>query len=106
MVPKKSRIPRTGFESGGYRILRSPYFSARAKKNTLATNRIAVVVGKSVDKRAVRRNFLKRQAKLELLKLSPSGSDLIITIYPKANALTKQQFIAEIKKIVKPFTNI
>jgi ribonuclease P protein component len=65
-------------------------------------NRIAVVIGKSVDKRAVRRNFWKRQAKVQLLKLSPSGIDLILTIYPKANALTKEQFAAEIKKLLKP----
>lgn len=100
MVPKKSRVPRTGFESSGSRVLRSPYFSVKVRKNALAKNRIAVVVGKSVDKRAVRRNFLKRQAKVQLLKLSPAGVDFIMTIYPKANALAKTQFIEEIKKIL------
>jgi ribonuclease P protein component len=111
MVPKKSRIPRTGFESQGYRVLRSPYFSVKVKKNDLVSssaasavppaNRIAVVVGKSVDKRAVRRNFWKRQAKMQLLKLPPTGTDFILTIYPKTNTLTKEQFAAEIKKILK-----
>jgi ribonuclease P protein component len=111
MVPKKSRVPRAAFASGGYRVLRSPYFSARVRKNgsaatsaTSKANRIAVVIGKSVDKRAVRRNFWKRQAKIQLLKLPPSGIDLILTIYPRANTLTKEQFAAEIKRLLKTST--
>lgn len=101
MVPKKSRVPRDGFGSGGYRVLRNPYFSVKVKKNGSAANRVAVVVGKSVDKRAVRRNFWKRQAKAQLLKMPPSGTDFILTIYPKTNTLTKEQFTAEIKKLLK-----
>jgi ribonuclease P protein component len=71
------------------------------RKNTSPSNRIAVVVGKSVDKRAVRRNFWKRQAKMQLLRLPSSGMDIIMTVYPRAGSLTKAQFIGEIKKILK-----
>jgi ribonuclease P protein component len=107
MVPKKSRIPRTEFGLQGYRSARSPFFSLKVRKNNSGEagmrNRVAVVVGKSVDKRAVRRNSLKRQVKSQLLKLPANGIDLVITIYPKANELTKQHFMAEMKKIIQQF---
>jgi len=100
MIPKSARLPRAGFRERGYRTVTAPFFSLKVKNNDAGVNRIGVVVGKSVDKRATRRNFWERQAKAQLLKAPNLGKDFILTIYPKTNLLTKEQFIKEIKKIV------
>jgi ribonuclease P protein component len=105
MVPKKSRMPRQSFESGGYRTARTPYFSLKMKLTGLGTNRIGVIVAKSVDKRAVRRNLLKRRAKVELLRVPASGKDFILMLYPKANQLTNMEFTKEIRKAVSQFAS-
>jgi ribonuclease P protein component len=100
MIPVKFRLPSGGFKAAGYRAVRTPHFSLKFKDNGTGVNRIGVVVGKSVDKRAVRRNFLERQAKTALLKAPQDGKDLIITLFPKTNALTKKEFTNELKKIL------
>jgi ribonuclease P protein component len=108
MIPQKSRLPRDGFRARGYRIFSTPYFSLKVKKNSLPTNRIGVIVGKSVDKRATQRNFWERQAKTQLL-LAPTlasdaplgGKDLALMIFPKVRALTKADFIKELQKTIK-----
>lgn len=105
MIPQKSRLPRDGFRARGYRIFSTPYFSLKAKNNFLPTNRIGVIVGKSVDKRATQRNFWERQAKARLLlaPVSPqaAGKDLVVTIFPKVKLLTKAGFIKELQKTIQ-----
>jgi ribonuclease P protein component len=101
MVPKKSRIPRGEFRSGGYRTFKTPFFSLKTRKNAASRNRIGIIVGKSVDKRAVRRNFLKRQAKAELLRAPNLGNDVVLVVFPSANVLTKVNFKKEIAKAIR-----
>jgi len=101
MVPKKSRLLREGFDLRGYRPIKTPFFTLKVKDNGLKANRIGVIIGKHIDKRAVRRNFWKRQAKKELLKAPAMGKDLVLTIYPKTNTFTKREFVEEIKKVLQ-----
>jgi ribonuclease P protein component len=101
MIPKKSRIPRGLFESPAYRVLKTPFFSLKIKPNGLKNNRIAVIIGKYIDKRAVRRNLWKRRAKAQLLKAPVAGNDFILTVYPKTKELTREEFSEEIKKTLK-----
>ena len=103
MLPKKNRLPREAFRARGYRAVATPFFSIKIKNNTLGGNRIGVIIGKSVDKRATRRNFLERQTKSLLLKMPDNREDVIVTIFPKANLLFKKQFAEEIKKTLKKF---
>jgi ribonuclease P protein component len=105
MVPKKSRLPREGFRVRGYRTFTAPFFSLKVRKNQLEDNRIAVVVGKSVDKRAVRRNAVERQAKLLLLGVPACGVDAILTVFSKANDLSKSDFTVELEKLLKNMTS-
>jgi ribonuclease P protein component len=100
MIPKKARLPRAGFRERGYRVYSTPFFSLKVKNNETGGNRIAVIVGKSVDKRAVRRNFWERRAKVQLLQAPNLGKDIIMTIFPKVSTLTRQEFIKEIKKLL------
>ena len=101
MIPKRARLPRASFRERGYRTIATPFFSLKVKDNGAGTNRIGVVVGKSVDKRATRRNFWERQAKAQLLTAPNLGKDFILTAYPKINTLTRKKFLEEIKKILK-----
>jgi ribonuclease P protein component len=101
MVPQKARLPREAFSDRGYRRVTSPFFSLKFKENTAGSNRIGVIIGKSVDKRATRRNFLERQVKTELLILPNFHNDLIMTVFPKANTLTVADLRLEIKNLLK-----
>lgn len=98
MISKTRRLPRSEFKAHGYKTIRTPFFSLKTKKNSLFVNRIGVVIGKSVDKRATQRNFWERQAKTELSKLPDRGDDIILIIFPAVSALTKEKFHLEIKK--------
>ena len=103
-IAKSSRLPRSEFRSRGYRAFATPFFSIKVKRNTKLVNRLGVIVGKSVDKRAVRRNALRRQAKPIVAKatnIAGSGFDLILTIFPKANTLNKKGFSDELQHILE-----
>ena len=63
--------------------------------------RIGVVVGISVNKSAVKRNFWKRQGKAALVPLLQTGNDFILTFFPKITTLSRNQFGKEIKKAIK-----
>lgn len=98
MLPRKSRLPRTELSSQAYGTIRTPYFLIKAKENQKKIGRVGVVVGKAVHKTAVRRNFLKRQAKRLLLSLSRPGKDILVILSPHANKLAKNEFKKELLK--------
>lgn len=85
----------------------TPFFIFKAKKNGLAVNRFGVVVGSSVDKRAVRRNAMERQVKRFLVSLPGGGDDIIVMVTPAAGKLAKEDFIqkldAEFAKLNLPY---
>ncbi len=76
------------------RAVATPYFVIKAGEKKKG---IRVVVGKAVDKRAVQRNFWKRQAKAALEEIVAPGRDVVVILSPKAKTLTKKQF----KKILQ-----
>jgi ribonuclease P protein component len=85
MLPKKYRLPKREFKEifkSGKRI-HSPYFTIVYKKDLKLENpQIAVVVGLKVDKRATRRNKVKRRIKTILkdkLEDIPHNIKVIIT---------------------------
>jgi len=108
MLPAKNRLPREAFRVRGYQMVATPHFSLKTKDNLLSINRLGVVIGTSVDKRAVRRNFWERQVKARFLRMpsaptsnsnTATGKDFIVTIFPKIKNLTKRQFNEELEKI-------
>jgi len=101
MIPKKARLPRREFHGGAYKTARTPYFLLKAKDGAPGKNRIGVVVGKSVHKTAVRRNFWKRQAKAGLRAEHAAGKDLLMVLSPKVNELTVKQFRELLQKSKK-----
>ncbi len=100
MIPRKNRLPREAFRARGYWTVATPFFSFKTKNNNLYFDRIGVVVGKSVDKRAVRRNFWERQVKAQLLQVHGGGRDFLVMVFPKINSLTKKEFVDIFEKTV------
>lgn len=101
MIPRKNRLPREAFRARGYQTVATPFFSLKVKNNNIGVDRIGVVVGKSVDKRAVRRNFWERQVKAELLRIQGGGMDFLVVVFPKINSLTKKGFIDIFKRTIQ-----
>ena len=100
MIPKSARLPSDAFREQGYRRVGTRFFSLKSKNNGLSVNRVGVIVGISVDKRAVRRNLLERRAKAGLLKLPKlpgAGMDIIVTIFPGAGKLPREEFRKELQ---------
>ena len=81
------------------RQARSEYFSLKVSKNKFGHNRFAVVIGARVEKRSVRRHFWKRRI-LDWAKREPdAGADLLITVAPPLNKLSKEDAAKEFKKV-------
>jgi len=83
---RKTREIQKVFKTG--RSFKSATFSIRYISNRLNLNRFAVVVGTKVDKRATRRNALKRRMR-EVIRLNlqslPNSFDVVLTAHKLAN---------------------
>jgi len=100
MLPQSSRLPSLEFAARGYRTQRTPFFLLKIKNNPFSRNRIGVIVGAAAVKTAVRRNFLKRQAKTFFSRKEMQKSrDVLIIFSPRAASLTKAELKKEFKKI-------
>src|ERR1700722_15694468 len=96
MIPRMSRLPSDEFRAHGYRTVTTPFFSLRVKKNSLEKNRMGVVIGLVVDRRAVKRNFWKREAKVQLLRIPILSKDFLVVFSPNIKQLTKTEFAREL----------
>jgi len=92
------RLPSDQFRVRGYKTISTPFFLLKIKKNPYNVTRVGVVVGVSVNKTAVKRNFWKRQARAEIALRATSGSDILMMVSPNVRRLTKKQFREEISR--------
>jgi ribonuclease P protein component len=92
MAIKTTRLPSIQFRARGYKTTATPFFLIKTKKNFGNSARVGVVVGVSVHKTAVKRNFLKRQVIAELTTRAKAGNDILIIVLPPASRSTKKQF--------------
>lgn len=95
------RLPSDQFRARGYKTVSTPFFLLKIKKNFYKTARVGIVVGASVEKTAVKRNFWKRQARTELGLRAPGGHDILMIVSPNVRRATKKQFR---EGIIKVFT--
>lgn len=100
MIPKNSRLPASEFRARDYETIKTPFFLLKEKANQIKGNRIGVVIGAVVEKRASRRNFWKRQAKAQLRLAAPAGKDFLVIFSPKIKGLTKADFKKELVKAI------
>ncbi len=99
MVRRSARLPSLEFRAGGYKTVRTPYFSLKEKENGRKKTRIGVVVNTAVGKTAAKRNFWKRQAKASLLAIK--NKDVLMVLFPSVNTLTKKQFRTSVREAIK-----
>ncbi len=81
----------------------TPYFSLGMKRNKLERRRAGVVIGKAVNKSAVKRNFWRRQAKTVFAASAAPGNDFLMVAFSPINKLTKEQFHAALEKAIAAF---
>jgi ribonuclease P protein component len=93
-------LPRAEFRSSAYRTIKNDFFSVKTKKNQTGEMRVAVVAGKAVHKSAVRRNFLKRQARALFVAKKMPGMDVLVIVFPRAASLTRINLKKELSKIL------
>jgi len=98
MAAKTARLSSDQFRAKGYKTIPTPFFLLKTKKNTVGNARIGVVVGMSVHKTAVKRNFWKRQVLAGLRNQTTTGNDILIIVSRGVNRLTKKQFQEELSK--------
>ncbi len=96
MLPNSSHLPSSEFLARGYWTISTPYFSLKAKKNSLPQNRIGVIISVAAIKSAARRNFWKRQIKSILADRRGQGLDFLVILFKRADALTKAEFKREL----------
>jgi ribonuclease P protein component len=94
MPAQTTKLPYPEFSTSGYRSVRAPFFSIKKRQNGLSLNRIGVVVGVHVMKRAVDRNFWKRQVRATLRSLEQSGDDILV-IFSKRPPRSKKQEVKQ-----------
>ncbi len=108
MLAKKYRFHRQNDVRRVYRdgqSARSKRISLKyLKQRSASNNRVAVVVSKKVDKKAVTRNRIRRRV-YEIIRNNWSettpGYDLVFTVYEKSvAALEHEELEAEVRKLL------
>jgi ribonuclease P protein component len=101
MLPKKNRFQFR--ERLPKQTLNSQSFSIRYDKNEKEL-KVAVVVSKKVDKRAVIRNRIKRVI-IEAVRLNlPKESNLTIIFYAKKEAVANEKLAEEVVQQINKLT--
>lgn len=86
MLKKENRLSQVRLKH--FITINSPLFTVKYTQNNLNINRFAFVISKKIDKRATKRNFLKRKISScieEIFDRIVSGNDFVF--YPKTSAL-------------------
>ena len=100
---RKTREIQRVFKSG--KSIRSANFSVRYTPNRFSSLRFAVVVGTKVDKRATRRNALKRRMREVIrqnMQFIPQSFDIVLTAHKLPNWPLKMADIEpELKDLIK-----
>ena len=90
-------------EFKGKTIARSAFFIAKAGRNDLPHSRFAVIIGKNVDSRSVRRHTIKRQI-IPLLSARDFGSyDIVIIVLPAAKTILPKEIGVEFQRFLDSF---
>lgn len=102
MLKKKFKLPIQLFPGKRGRLLKSSYFTLKIFPAEKAWSRFGVTISNKTAPKAVKRNELKR---LVFNWAKENGSqlpiaDYWITILPPAVSLPKEDFLAELKKVL------
>jgi len=98
MAIKKVSLPPDQFRSRGYKTVATPFFLLKSRKNLEHKTRIGIIVGKSAQKTAAKRNFWKRQVLAGLGAREVGENDILMIALPAIDRLTKKEFKKELLK--------
>ena len=99
MLPLKNRLPAANFKLRFEKSVAGSYFLIRRRLNKFGYNRLGVIIGAKVDKRAVRRNYLKRRFREYFRKLAGNiGADFLVIVSPKAGSADFKEIKKELDK--------
>lgn len=99
MLSRVFRLPSSEFLARGYRTVRTPYFSLKAKPNGLPKNRIGVIISVAAVKKATKRNFWKRQVKTAYSRWhTTKGFDFLLVFSKQGEFLRRAEFQVELQK--------
>ncbi len=106
MLPRKFRLPRSGFQGfrrkgGRERIIRLTHIAVQSLANNLGHNRYAIIIGGKAEKSAVRRHFWKRQIAVRLRLWPNIGRDVLVTLWTAAKDFSKEQLAQELDALKK-----
>lgn len=111
MFPKKYRIKKekefqTVFSRG--KSIFDPICLLKYKRNNLLYSRFAVIVGKKVEKSAVKRHKWQRQI-LEILRLFPNlpqGYDLMFLVQKTAVNFSREEIKEHVEYLLKKIKSL
>jgi len=101
MLKREYRLPATT-KLVSSRFVRTALFGIKYSKNNLPINRFAFVVKKSVDKRAVVRNRIRRVLRScieELLSQLTPGYDMLFFLEKGIIDVTRDEVMKEVRKV-------
>ena len=102
MLAKKYRLPIQSVLNKSGRTFSGRSFLIKAFSNQADFNRFGVVISKKVDKRAVKRNWIKRivldTAKKFVVAENKNKFDVLIIVYPAMIKLEKADIIKELEE--------
>lgn len=99
MLPRSYRLP-SSTRLGRSSRYHSPLFIMKSNPNKVGHARFTVIVGKKVDKRAVKRNSIRRLFQAGFLTLLPEiqqGVDILCIVSPSASDLTMETLLKELR---------
>jgi len=110
MLAKKYRLPIQSVLNKSGRTFRGRSFLIKLFLNQLDFNRFGVVISKKVDKRAVKRNLIKRivldLAKKFIIAESNNGFDVLIIISPAMIKMEKADIIKELEEALQKVLSV
>jgi ribonuclease P protein component len=101
VIARRRRIPGPQLPVfKGKTIARSSLFILKAASDGLAHSRFAVVVGKNVDPRSVRRHAWKRRIAAQLAARDFGPYDIVIIVLPDARTILPKDIVLEFQKFL------
>jgi ribonuclease P protein component len=102
MLPRRSRLPGSRLAAfKGKTIARSAFFIAKAEENGLPNSRFAVIIGKNVDPRSVRRHAIKRRINSMLVAQDFGAYDIVIIVLPALKSILLKDIPAEFQDFLR-----
>lgn len=103
MLPKQYRLPSNA-RLRNAAFYKTPHFSVKIAKNNLPESRFAFIVRKSVDKRAVVRNRIRRVFRScieEMLKDIRVGNDMLFLLEKSIIEKSRDELFENLKDFLK-----